>query len=64
MKTKVELRLSEKPDIKILKEIRDLSKVNIDKTNKTIKVTRDEIDDNLVIVIFESPKGKHKDLGM
>lgn len=61
MKTRVELKLSERVSPKIIKEVRSLSEMNTSEKSK-IEVWKDNVDDKLLIVKFDSHRGKSGDI--
>lgn len=62
MKTKVELRLDQKVNAKIIKQVLRLSKVNTSESNEDVEILKDELDDKILIIKFESQTGKQSDL--
>ncbi len=61
MKTRVELWIQGKITPAIKKEVRDLTKMNTP-NKREIKIRRDEIDDSLLIIRFNSYSGKSGEL--
>ena len=61
MKTLVELRVDQKVNSKVIDEVIELSKVNTPKPTEIV-VKEDELDNRLILITFESYKGKQIDL--
>lgn len=61
MNTEVKLWLNKKATKEIIKEVKDLTKSNAS-DNKTIKILKDQLDDQLLIIRFKSFLGKQMDL--
>lgn len=61
METRVKLKLREKVTTAIKKEVRELTKMNTP-NKKEIKIEKDKIDDQLLIIRFNSHKGKSDEI--
>lgn len=58
MNTRVQLWLDQVPNAKIIEEVRTLSSYNTADDNEEIEIIQDESDKKVLIIRFDSPKGK------